>query len=367
MPELVISRTKSQQVSNYLEEKIRSGQLKHGERLQTVRELAALFNVSTIVVNSAYDELEKKNLVERCGRRGVFVNDPGKKTKCFLVINYSAFGSIEYSATYILPAFKARCISLGIQTEEVYGDFLRNGNVRELIRQFREQSYDGALLIGSGYVGNEQEVIILQELGIPVLIPHAPRKEAENLGFSGFYTNDRQAWFDAMKLLVERGYRKIGALGTCRPDFNRCILRCGDGQTHLQMLHSLGVDGSDEAICYLTYGDPKQFQEKLGQWLGDGGKFDAIMCFSDFYALRLYEYCKNHGIRIPKDLAVTGFCGYPGGNLLQPGLSTIDLNYKSIGEQAADFLLNAGKHNMVQYKETLHKLIERGSTPSKTT
>ncbi len=367
MPQLVISRTKSQQVTSYLEEKIRSGQLKHGERLQTVRELAALFNVSTIVVNAAYDELEKKNLVERCGRRGVFVNDPKQQTKSFLIINYSTFGQIEAPATYILPEFKAKCILLGIRVEEVHVDFLHNGSIQELVRQFRGQSYDGALLTGSGYLGSEPEVLILRELGIPVLLPRVTKEEAELLGFNSFYSNGRQAWFDAMKLLVERGYRKIGALGICK-DSGQCALRCGDGRTHLELLHALGVDGGDESICYLAYDNPKPFQEKLGQWLGDARQFDAIMCYSDFYALRLYEYCKNRGIRIPEDLAVIGFCGYPGGNLLQPGLTTIDLRYEEIGRRAVDFLLNARKNECCsRVEETPYTIIERGSTPPKTT
>lgn len=364
MPELVISRTKSQQVSNYLEEKIRSGQLKHGERLQTVRELAALFNVSTIVVNAAYDELEKKNLVERCGRRGVFVNDPGKKTKCFLVVSCSDTMQKEAPATYIFPEFKARCIGMGIRIEEVHVDSFFSNTPDRIIRQLRKREYDGVMSFGSGYVGNEPDLEILKGLEVPILMPRTTREDGERVGFNCFYSNEKQAWFDAMKLLAARGYRKIGALGIYKEPGGRCALRCGDAQTHLKMLRSLGLGGDNESICFLEYGERNAFQTGLEHWLGDASKFDAIMCYSDFFAIRLYEYCNNHRIRIPEDLAVIGFCGYPGGDLLQPGLSTIDVGYAEIGRRAVDFLLNAKKvcRDGIRAEETPYKIIERGST-----
>ncbi len=363
MPELVISKTKSQQVSNYLEEKIRSGQLKHGERLQTVRELAALFNVSTIVVNTAYGELEKKNLVERCGRHGVFVNDPGKQSKCFLVVSYR--GQKEAPENYILPEFKAKCIAMGIRMEEMPVDSFFSGKPEEMIRQLRKRKYDGVLSFGSGYVGNELELEILKGLEAPVLIPRTTREEGERTGFNYFYSNEKQGWFESMKLLASQGFRKIGALGIYKGyGGGRNVLRCGNAQAHLEMLHSLGLKGNEESICFLEYGERGQFQAGLERWLGDKSEFDAIMCYSDFLAIRLYEYCSNHRIRIPEDLAVIGFCGYPGGNLLQPGLSTIDVGYAEIGQKAVDFLLNAKKtcQDKIRAEETPYKVIERGST-----
>jgi DNA-binding LacI/PurR family transcriptional regulator len=361
MADLIISRTKTQQLSDYLEEKIRSGQLRHGERLQTVRELAASFNVSTIVVNAAYGELEKKNLVERCGRRGVFVNDPQEQAKCFLIANYTdTITQKESPATYILPEFKAKCISLGIRLEEIHVDSLYSASRSVMIRRLKERNYDGVLSFGSGYIGDEPDLEIFRELGVPVLIPRMRKEEGERLGFNCFYSNEKQGWFDAMKLLAGHGYQKIGALGIYQEHSDHCMLRCGDGQEHLKMLRSLKLGGDNGSICFLAYKERELFQRELENWLGDVPKFDAIMCYSDFFAIRLYEYCRNHRIRIPEDLAIIGFCGYPGGNLMQPGLSTIDIGYAEIGRKAVDFLLNAGKG--VRSEEIPYKVVERGST-----
>lgn len=361
MADLIISKTKSQQVCSYLEEKIRSRQLKHGERLQTVRELAAMFNVSTIVVNTAYDELEKKNLVERCGRRGVFVNDPRRKTKRFLIVNYNNYMQMEAPATYIIPEFKAKCMSLGIRTDGENAEFLRAGNFDKIIQSLKERSYDGVVLSGSNYCGDEPEIKIFKTLGIPVLLPRTSREEGERLGFHCFFSNDEKAWFEAMKHLAQRGYRRIGTLG--KESIGGYGLRCGPVRRHLEMLHELGLEGDEGSVLFLPYEERDEFFEKLGKWL-PGRNFDAVMCYSDFFALRLYEYCAGNGIRIPDDLAVIGFCGYPGGELLHPGLSTIDVGYAEMGRKAVDFLLNAGKNGRegVCCEEIPYKVIGRGST-----
>ena len=48
---------------------------------------------------------------------------------------------------------------------------------------------------------------------------------------------------------------------------------------------------------------------------------------------------KRYSLRVPEDVSIMGFCGFPGGKFLTPGLSTIDFNYLLIGRNAVDRLL----------------------------
>ena len=48
---------------------------------------------------------------------------------------------------------------------------------------------------------------------------------------------------------------------------------------------------------------------------------------------------KTHSLRVPEDVSLMGFCGFPGGEFLTPGLSTIDFHYFRIGRNAVDRLL----------------------------
>ena len=69
----------------------------------------------------------------------------------------------------------------------------------------------------------------------------------------------------------------------------------------------------------------------------------AIMCFSDFYAIHVYETLYELNIKIPEQVSVMGFCGYPGAQFMNPPLSTVDLMYEKIGRDAADLILRSSE------------------------
>ena len=70
---------------------------------------------------------------------------------------------------------------------------------------------------------------------------------------------------------------------------------------------------------------------------------EAIYCFSDFIALYVYLSAQKMGLRIPEDISVMGFCGYPGGKMLSPPLATVDCDYAAAGKTAAEMLCNPEK------------------------
>ncbi len=365
MRNLTIFHSKSQQVTQYLEKEIRSGRLKQGEKLQPTRELANFFQVSTIVINSAYDELERKGLIERRARCGVFIGAP-TRTPRFLIVDYAAAHLQESSIPQIIQEFEKICYSSQIVLENLQADFLRSGNISELTEKLHAQEYSGALLLGSTYRGDEPEIKILQALKIPVIIVHADQRDAERTGFATIRPDSGKAWYDALHHLHKQGFRKIGALLNINHDGD-IRFRTQNLEEHYGMMNELGLEILPDSILALPYEDEKYFIEKLKSWLGGSPKFDAVICFSDFWALRLYKYCQLFNIRIPKDLAVMGFCNYPGGHLLTPPLSTIDLNLAESGKKAAEILTGNPTcfSDLPQEKRTFiikHRLVARGST-----
>lgn len=65
----------SSQLRSALERRIASGRLLPGDRLPTVRELAAELDLAPNTVAKAYRELEAAGFVVTAGRRGTFVAD----------------------------------------------------------------------------------------------------------------------------------------------------------------------------------------------------------------------------------------------------------------------------------------------------
>lgn len=71
--EIVTSPPQSQQIVDYLKNAIRQGKVRPGDRLESIRDLAARFGVGRQVVLSAFRKLHQENLVETQVGRGTFV------------------------------------------------------------------------------------------------------------------------------------------------------------------------------------------------------------------------------------------------------------------------------------------------------
>ncbi|MEO3742542.1 winged helix-turn-helix domain-containing protein [Plantactinospora sp. B5E13] len=65
-----------QRIANDIRERIRSGELKPGDKLPSTSELCAQHNVSTQVIRSVMLTLRAEGLVEGHQGRGVYVRDP---------------------------------------------------------------------------------------------------------------------------------------------------------------------------------------------------------------------------------------------------------------------------------------------------
>ena len=63
--------------------------------------------------------------------------------------------------------------------------------------------------------------------------------------------------------------------------------------------------------------------------------FDALVCGSDIIAIGAMRAAKERGVRIPDDLAITGFDDLPFVQDLDPPLTTIHVPQKVLGELAA--------------------------------
>jgi DNA-binding LacI/PurR family transcriptional regulator len=96
---------------------------------------------------------------------------------------------------------------------------------------------------------------------------------------------------------------------------------------------------------------------------------EAIYCFSDFVALYVYLAAQKTGLRIPEDISVMGFCGYPGGKMLSPPLATVDCDYAAAGKTAAEMLCDPEKwyFNEDGIKDFIipHKIKKRASVAVK--
>ncbi len=76
------------------------------------------------------------------------------------------------------------------------------------------------------------------------------------------------------------------------------------------------------------------------RWIAEGRKMpDAFICGNDDMALGLMEALKEHGIRIPEDVIVTGFDNLSSAQLSSPRLSTAWGDNRQLNYDAMDLLI----------------------------
>ena len=66
---------------------------------------------------------------------------------------------------------------------------------------------------------------------------------------------------------------------------------------------------------------------------------DGVFCGNDTTALSALEYCKQHNLKVPQDVALTGFSDEPFSTAVTPSLSTVKQPGYQMGYQAAQKII----------------------------
>jgi len=104
---LQTEKAKSQQIAETLEKEILHGDLTPGARIQSVRALADSFKVSIKVIQTVFDILEQKELIERRHGSGTFVKEIKASQRERIAFLFLASRSIEES--YHFQVFRGVC------------------------------------------------------------------------------------------------------------------------------------------------------------------------------------------------------------------------------------------------------------------
>ncbi|MBE0600564.1 MAG: substrate-binding domain-containing protein, partial [Firmicutes bacterium] len=129
-------------------------------------------------------------------------------------------------------------------------------------------------------------------------------------------------------LITVHGFTKIGFVGGLKahPDTKERLI----AYQNTMEKHGLPVTQS-----MIVYGDYSEYSDAKISWLMDNNPgLLAIACCNDEMAKGAYRECTRRGLRIGKDIAVTGFDNFSTAVFLTPPLTTISQNTYQMGEMA---------------------------------
>jgi DNA-binding LacI/PurR family transcriptional regulator len=139
----------------------------------------------------------------------------------------------------------------------------------------------------------------------------------------------------ATRHLIDQGRRRIAALGHQRVREGTAPQRTSG---YRKALRAAGL-AYDPSLVIATDGfhraDGAQAMQEL---LDRGAPLDAIFCYNDLIALGAMRVLRDHGLRVPEDVAVIGFDDIDDGRYSTPSLSTVAPDKAGIAAAALDLL-----------------------------
>lgn len=223
----------------------------------------------------------------------------------------------------------------------------QHGHLLEVGMTGEDREYETALLnkwIAQGVVGVIYCSILTRSITPPEALGRVRSVlvncHSEQAHFPSIVPSEVLGGFAATEALIERGYQRIAFI---------------DGEMWMEAAKDR-LAGYRNALT--THNIPiREALIKEGNFLPSGGYQqtlalldqtpvpDAIFCGNDLTAVGCYEALKERGLRIPGDVAVMGYDDQEIAQHMNPGLTTVLLPHREMGQWAVEFLLSPGDTN----------------------
>ena len=201
-----------------------------------------------------------------------------------------------------------------------------------LLTRFTRRRVDGLLLLPMAQVPTASYTTQLYSFPNPVVLVDQfwGSREFDYVG-----SNNREAMKELVETLISLGYRKIGAVLYSKVSSGE---ERRAGFLDAMIAHGLPVNA--DSLCEVEHCDSNAPDGKVLRLLKSKDRPDVLVCFNDNLAVNVMNAARDIGLRVPEDLAVTGFGNLPFGDMMRPRLTTVDQQAEEIGRQAARLLLD---------------------------
>ena len=358
---------KKDNIYNHLKQAIISSKLPAGKKLPRETDLAKSLNVGRITLRSSLDRLEHEGYIKRVHGKGTFVSpENAKLAKAPAIMIVSGIdGGFEAPYNYIVPeairlAESRHCTTLS--TTDAALNMFSLGDIKIYVE---ENNVIGIVAVMNHFIGDEPIIEKLRGTGVPVVMTHCSPKDIEITGFSGISINEGEGWEAAIAYLAgECGHKNICLLGYTPAKHQ---FRSFSRKDCVRLLKKYGADPVESLIATVEF-DKEDIKNTVFKMFNGDIKPSAILCYSDFAAIYVYDALKEMGLKIPEDVAVMGTCGYPDAGLLTPPLSTVDYGYAEFADMAVQMLQKPEKwfsDEKGKIREKSYKIRKRKSTSIK--
>lgn len=220
---------------------------------------------------------------------------------------------------------------------------------------------DGLILLGYGdYVSAKDKLITLKNAGAHFVLWGPNHKELPGHSVG---CNNEQGAFLVTEHLLSQGLKKLAFLGDISPSnpefhtryigFNQALKKYSTSNNPTQ---GLQVDAHN------TEAAGKHAVEEL---LNNHHDLQGLVCASDTIAFGAIKALHSKGLKVPKDICVTGFDDMAAAAYITPSLTTIRQSTAQAGELLVQQLMQQIQSTPVESITLMPKLVIRDSSLAK--
>ncbi len=215
---------------------------------------------------------------------------------------------------------------------------------------------DGIILLGYGdYHESRERLQRLVEQGTHFVRWGAalPDQPGVSIGCDNF-----QGGFDITAHLLDQGCRRIAFVGHASSHYPEFEERY---RGHVAAMAARGV-AAEPDLQFDAITTEQSGYEACQSLLADGEAIDAVFAASDLIAIGAMRALREHGLRIPQDVALAGFDDIPLAASVSPTLSTVQQDTKQAGQLLVERLLALIQGEPVESQTIPVKLVLRESS-----
>ena len=215
-----------------------------------------------------------------------------------------------------------------------------------IIRSLLERRIDGVVMIGFDH--DPISLSMLKDRDVPVILAWNFKADTQ---IPCIGASNQQVATLITQHLIDLGHTDIGFIF---PDTGSNDRARDRKNAALATAAKAGINTPDKRIlnCPYDIGAAK----KLGQALLQNNPPTAIVCGNDVIAQGMIYAAQSLKFKVPDDLSVAGIGDFRGSRDMEPGLTTVRLPAKQIGNQVADRIVELSKTGIMPNPK--HQLVD---------
>jgi len=206
------------------------------------------------------------------------------------------------------------------------------GHEYEQVQALIERGVDGLILVGRDHHPDTLNLLARQNCPFVTTWTYAPQAVHPCVGF-----DNAEAARRITEHLLDLGHTRIGVIAGINAGNDRARERVSGVEA---ALHARGLMLAPEALIEKPY-EVSEGRDGFRTLMDLPAEVrpTGIFCGNDVLAVGAMLEAQHLGIRVPEDVSIVGFDDLPLAAHLSPGLTTVHVPSRRMGERAAEYLL----------------------------